>query len=490
MRYISLALAIIQGLVMVPLYLKYIPVNIYSFWLATGNVLAWLSATDPGLTAVLQQQVADAYGQKDLTRVRSLIGGGLLFCIVVLAIALIFGFTASYYLPELLNITSMEDSDLILGAFTLAIIGTALMIFSFGISAINAGLQGSIIVGLINISVMIASILVTYTLLKFGFGLMALSISLLFSGICYSLFQGIYLFTRVYKEKIGVSFSFKGMKKLAKLLSYTFISRTLGTVANNIDLIVVSRFLGPESVAILALTRRSVDMSKELINQPIAAFQPAVSHAKGEGDEQKLSEILTRLTNILIWTLFLVVGGLISFNESFVNLWVGHQFFAGKTINLIICISIIFTMLYNGLYQLCFALGDVKGSSVVIGLQSALSIPIVIVATKYFGMLGAVLATILPSLMVSIWYFPHKFARLLKLSKEDIKNIINELFLCLITILFMSYMVSFFACTSWVEFCIFVGFYSIVYATILFTLSVSFRREVRFFLNYFPRFKR
>ena len=207
LRYMAIGIAIIQGLLMVPLYLQFIPVTTYSFWLATGNILAWMSATDPGLTVVLQQQIADAYGKNDFTKVKTLIGGGLLFSVIVFVLAVIFGLIAAQYLPDWLNITSKPDNELILEAFLLAIFGTALMIFSFGLAAINAGLQGSIIVGVINNSVAIASILVTYHLLHFGFGLMALPISLVFSGVFYSFFQGMYLVIRVYKERIGITLS-------------------------------------------------------------------------------------------------------------------------------------------------------------------------------------------------------------------------------------------------------------------------------------------
>ena len=483
-------LAIIQGLVMVPIYLKYIPLHIYSFWLATGNILAWIASTDPGLTVVLQQQVADAYGKKDFTKVKRLIGGGLMFSFIVLILAVSFGVVASFNLPELLNITLMEDREILLGAFTIAIFGTSLMIFSFGIAAINAGLQGSIAVGLINMSVNITSILLTFILLKFGFGLMALSISLLFSGVCYSLFQGTYLLIRVYREKIRASFSFAGMTELARLLSYTFISRAMSTIASNIDLIIVSRFLGPESVAVLALTRKSSELSREFINQPTVAFQPAVSHAKGEGNEKKLSEVLTRLIRILIWALFLITGGLITFNESFIALWVGQQFFAGDEINLIICISLISVMIYSCLSQLCFALGDVKGTSVVMAIQSVAFILISIIGTYYFGLLGTVWAPILSFLLVSIWYFPRKFASLVKLSRRDAKNIANQTFLCIFTILLMTYVFSFFIYTSWIKFFTFSIFYCILYAAFLFILSSSFRQEISLLKRHFLPFSR
>jgi len=401
-------------------------------------------------------------------------------------VAIIFGLIAAEYLPDVLNIISKPDNELILEAFSLAVLGTALMIFSFGLSAINAGLQGSIFVGVINNSVAIGSILVTYYLLHSGFGLMALPLSLVFSGVCYSLFQGIYLFVRVYKERIGITFSVLGMRDLGKLLSYTFLSRTLTTVAHNMDLVVVAKILGPGSVAILALTRKSCDLSKELINQPTVSFQPAVSHASGAGDIKKLGEVLTRLVHMLTWLLFLVVGGLISFNEAFVHLWVGADFWAGSAVNLAICIALAFTMICSCLSQLCFSLGDVKGTSAVAGLQALLFIPLVIIGTKYFGILGAVCASLVSTLLVSVWYFPRKFKKLLNLSAQNVKSMSKQIFLGVMTIFLLTYIFSFFKYSSWLEFSLFVLSYSIAYVMILFSLSVPFRREIRVVWNFLP----
>lgn len=482
----AIGVAIIQGLVMVPLYLQFIPVNIYSFWLATGNILAWMSAIDPGLTVVLQQQIAVAYGKKDFTKVKNLIGGGLLFSAIVFVMVIIIGLIAAKYLPVWLNVTSKSDNGLIVEAFSLAVLGTALMIFSFGLAAINAGLQGSILVLVINNLVAIGSILVTYYLLHSGLGLMALPLSIVFSGVCYSLFQGIYLFVRVYNERIGVTFSFIGMLELGKLLSYTFASRMLTTVANNIDLVVVANILGPVSVAVLALTRKSCDLSKELINQPIVAFQPAVSHAVGTGDIKKLGEVLTRLVHILTWLLFLVVGGIINFNEAFVYLWVGADFFAGSIVNLAICIAFIFVMMFTCLSNLCFSLGDVKVTSAVAGLQALLFIPLVIFGAQYFGILGAVCASIVSPLLVSIFYFNRKFKKLLNLSTENTIEMSKQVFLCVMTVFLITYIFSFFKYESWLEFILFVATYIFVYLALLFSLSASLRRETRNIWNFLP----
>ena len=77
-RYTGFVMAMVQGLFMVPLYLRFIPLDVYGVWLASGNLLAWIAIMDPGFTTVLQQQISRYYGEKEISTVRALIGSGLI----------------------------------------------------------------------------------------------------------------------------------------------------------------------------------------------------------------------------------------------------------------------------------------------------------------------------------------------------------------------------------------------------------------------------
>lgn len=204
-------------------------------------------------------------------------------------------------------------------------------------------------------------------------------------------------------------------------------------------MIVASRFLGPESVAVLSLTRKAPEFSKEFVNQPSVAFMPAVSHLTGAGETDKARDVLIRLVRILLWALCFVVGGLISFNDDFVRLWVGPHLFAGKTTNLILGGTILFTLSASCLGNLCIALGNIKGNSLAGLAQSLLFIPLVIYGTKYFGLLGTVFAPLIAVFTVSAWYYSRIFSKLLKLSSGDHKNIMHEGFLTLAVMAFFNF---------------------------------------------------
>ena len=367
---------------------------------------------------------------------------------------------------------------MIVQAFCIAVVGTSLMLFSFVLSSINIGLLGSVAVGLITNGVVALSIPLTIILLHKGFGLFSLAIKLVFVGISNTLCQGIYLIWRVRSENIGLSFTFKDVFVLAKLLSYTFLWRTSGIISNNIDLIITSRFIGPETVAVLALTRKAPDFSKELVNRPSVAFLPAVSHLAGAGEIDKARKVLTRLLRILLWMLCLVIGGLIAFNDDFVRLWVGSHLFAGQSLNLIITGTLFFTVASACLSNICFALGNIKGNSLAGLAQSLLFIPLVFWGTKYFGLLGTVLAPLIAVLSVSAWYYPRSFSKLIKLSSQDSKNIMHEVFFTLIVMVLLSLGFSSGSPENWLQFVALVAMFCFLYGCLIYAVSKDFRGEI------------
>lgn len=482
-RYTNIILAFVQGLLLVPLYLNYIPVEIYGAWLASGNLLAWISTIDPGLTVVLSQQVSTFYGKGKFEELGKIIASGLILSSLVLIIALSFGFFSSFFLLDILNLSSDIDYLIILEAFKYAFIGASLMLFSFSFSAINYGLQGSLSVGLINATTTILSIILTITLLYYGYGLMAIVYSLVFSGFSLSICNFLYLLYRLYNEKIVISFSLTRLIHLSKLLSFTFFSRASGIISNNIDLLLIQRFLGPEIVTSFALSKKSIDISKELINQPVVAYQPVISNLVGMNEIDKLRKMLSRLIIILTWTTIFIIGGMISLNSEFVSLWVGESFYIGSYINLIICFSAFLMIFTQSAGYFSVSLGDIKKNSVAGALQSLLYIPLIYFGLKYFGLYGLVFAPIISMLVTTSWYYPISIQKLIKFSPNDIRIFMNQTLYSLISIMLLIIIFFFVDIKSWMEFILSIILFSIIYFSSLFYLSRIFRIEARKNIN-------
>ncbi|MDD5596349.1 MAG: lipopolysaccharide biosynthesis protein [Victivallaceae bacterium] len=477
-RYMTLALAMGSGLLMVPLYIRFIPLDVYGVWLASGNILVWIGAIDPGLTTVLQQRVGFAYGKRDFRTIRDVVGCGLIISALVSLFIILLGSIAAFYLSSLLKLPATVDVSVIVLAFFLAVVGNSLNLFSFSISAINQGLQSSLGYGLVYIIVTALALVLQIILLHRGFGILALAIGSVFCGTFYILGQSSYLIWRFTGEKIGFRFSFSRFSQMTKLLSYTFLGRAAGIVANNFDLFIVARFLGPESVAVLSLTRKAPIIARELVNQPSVAFMPAISHLAGAGEMDKAQDILMRLMRILIWALLGVLGGLIALNGDFVKLWVGAKLFAGKNINLMLCIGIFINLATYCLGSIIIALGNIKGVSIANLIQSVLFVILVIFGTEYFGLWGTIWASLISVCAVTLWYYPKSFSEIFNLTFKNWKSFIYESLLALtvMTVLIIGF--SFFEAQDWLQFLGMVILFCSIYAGSLYAVSKNFRREM------------
>lgn len=478
-RYLTILITAIIGFILVPLYLEYIDNELYGFWLATGYFLVLISSIDPGLTVVLQQQVAESYAKKNNKKIKELIGGGI-FLVGILSLIIVgLGFTLAKYIPQIVETTNDIFAKTLILNFKIATLGTALSIFSFSISAINAGLQSSIAFLLVNLITNIFSSIISVFMLYNNYGLLSISIPLLFSGIVYILGQSTYLFWKLKKTRIGLKLSIKNLKELTQLISYTFIGRFASTATSNIDSLIIVKIINPKSVVIFSISKKIVDYVKEFINQIVVAFMPALSHYYGEVGGPGMKKIILRLIYVILSLTILSYGLIITFNRFFVELWVSEEFYFGNTINFVFATSFVFLILSISMMNILTTVANFKGNSLATFFQSLLYIPIGIFGAKYYGLLGMVAAPLISVLFTSFFYYLRKFMITFKFSKSELYDIIKAVTYKLLFIYTLYIITNSLIVKSWVFLIILIFIYSLLY----FLFSYVFLKTIRFELE-------
>lgn len=450
----------------------------------------WLTAVDPGLSTILQQRVGVAYGQQDHRAIRETIFAGLLLAACATFLLLCLGYLATSFIPSWLNLSSDVDQQLLLKAFWIAVIGSCLMLLSYAITAVNQGLQSSLGIGSIYVVVHVLDILLILTLIFSGFGLMALAYSALFRGIGMLLGNAAYLGWRLVKEKIGFAFSVEKVAELFKLMPFTFVAQASGVVASNIDAFVIARFLGADAVPVLVLTRKAIDICRTIVSRPILALMPALSHLVGEQDIDKAKHLLVRLVCMMMWLLLLITSGLMSLNDDFVGLWVGESLYAGTKINVLLCAGLLLGVITLSLSNLCMSLGDIKGTSLATLVQSIIFIALVIPGTKYMGFMGVVLAPVIATMLVGLWYYPKSFLKILKINTEERNTLLNEFVRSSFPAVIVGGLFWFIKAESVIQFVVLAPLFVLVYGILLGLISSLFRAEcVQLYIKINKRFR-
>src|SRR5690554_1364845 len=482
--YVAIALTMVSGFVLPPLYLKHISAEVYGAWLATGNLLAWLSALDPGVSLALQRRIGHAYGEQKREKIGQWIGAGILVSVLICFVIIAVGLSVESVLLGLLELPADLDVGPLYSAFTMAVIATALTMASFSYGAMAYGLQGTFVIGFVQIVSTAASIGVTVFFLLMGDGVIAIAKGMLFRAICWFLGSSAYLFWRAHREKIKVSFSRKELRELLRLTGFTSLGRLGGTLINHMDSFVVTRYLGAETTVAFELTRRGPAGAKPIIQQLSGAVMPSVSNMDGEGQHKKLATVLSRMLAMMGWATGLFVAGFACLNQDFVRLWVGSEYFTGHSINLLILVGLSLAMFVAIFSNLCMALGNIEGNSVVRFIESLVFAMAVYIGVTNFGLLGVVLAPIVAKLLVSAWYYPQTFAVLVNLEPGVLVRLGKEVFKAFCVAVTLALLFSQWPIGGWFEFALAGASLTVVYMISLAAVSCNFRVEMRGFIGY------
>lgn len=473
---VGFLVSIFNGLLIIPLYLHYIPSAVYGAWLATGSILTWLTIIDPGVGSVLLQRVAFAIGKNDKTELGLAINSGIIISTVLFVLSVVLGLILSHYIGGIAKINPLYLNDII-KSFRIAIWGTAFSLLSNTFTAIILAYHKTKLHGIYFNSIMIGSSVLNIILLVMHFGIYALAYTSFFRGLfilLYALILSVYL---IKHNKVELKFRSNYFKSFSKVFAFTFSSKIFDTVASNIDLILISRYVGSATVTVLDLSRRPVKIVSGLTNNITQAILPSLPHLYGSGENEKFQATILRLWSLILWVSGFILGGFILFNFDLISNWVGQKFWVGNTNNVIMCIAVLLLTISYSLSNIAHSMGFIQSNSIISIVKNVTYLILMFFLAKNYGITGVLIAYLL-SMFVGISYFPKKILKTVKISSAGKKQLLNDSLMISIILticVFISFMTR--VKLSWIALISFSIVYTIIYFTTLFFLSSKFKSE-------------
>lgn len=415
-HYSAIVLVMVQGIVLVPLYLSRIPGALYGAWLATGQVLTWIELVDPGLSDMLRQRVAHHYGRDDAGALARSIGTGLALSVGLSVLPLTL-WPAAGLLTHFDDITQGRDTLAL--AFRIGLLSTSCSLLSYGVAAVNLGLQLPLAAGLAYTAATVLGIGVTVAALLAGVGLPSLPLGMLVRAIVLFLGNAGAAFTwcrRHLPERPG--FSRDEVRQILGLSVYTFVSRLGTTLVDRADALLAAKVLSTSATESLVLTGRALEPVRNAAVSIASALMPGLSHLTGEGDTRRVAEIATLVMRVTGWVTAVGVGSIVALNADFVGLWAeraAHRpIFGGAALTTALAAAVALSIFSAAISRLIYAVGGIRQSAGATLVEALIKLPLQIVLMRRFGLIGLPVAGIVATVTVSGWYLPRAAARLLQ----------------------------------------------------------------------------
>lgn len=478
--------SILIGVVLVPLYLKYIPRDIYGYWLATGNVLNLLTLIDPGFSGVIQQKVSLNYGKRDFRKIGeySYIGVvlGLLFALFLAVFGIIGYNNFSLFFPKLIETPYFNE---ISKSFIFALFGSILMIIYYIFGAIDYGMLSSKGIGIINVFGNFGSMISIIVMLECGYGIVALGLGAFFRGIIFLSLSVLYTLFRFNAEKITLHWNKFILKEFISLTGYNFLGKIGMSATTQVNSYITTVVLNPTATTVLKFTQTVPDFSKLFVTRLANSTAPIVPNLLGQEDYLKLKYVLSRLFYSVMYIIGLILVGFFILNHSFIKLWVGDSYYGGDLMNGLVLILLLLSVFSEVTSQIVFSLGNIKKNSLLFFIQGAIYIPMAIFFVKNYNLNGILVAGILAHLFTTAWYLPFIFSKIIHINKIQFlsffKEVFKIVFIDLLIVLILKYIIHI-DVNNWFYFCLSTLAVFMLYVSILFAISNRFRILLKHFI--------
>ena len=391
---ISFAFTIAQGIVLVPLYLHFMPTSLYGAWLATGQALGWLALADPGADMVVRQRVARAFGAGEFENIGRWIGSGLLINLSAGFAMMVFGFLLAAWIPDRFGLEP-ENVNALRTALRLGAVATSLMTWSLGLASPLQALQKPIPYCIAAIVGNVASIVAGVWLLFSGWGVASIPMSWLVRGLILMIGWALGLRHAWLSLSLG---SLRGSaaqsREIIRLSVFTLLSRVGYLFQASSDAFLAGMLLGPVVAAKLVLTEKLIETLRTFPERFGAAAQPSLAHLFGEGDPHRSRAATRRFLRSGGVMLALLLGVGVALNKTVVTAWVGAELFAGNPFSIVFAIAAWMLTATNLGYHVLFAYGEIERPAKAFVVYGLLRFALVAVFARPAGILIFPLAAI------------------------------------------------------------------------------------------------
>jgi O-antigen/teichoic acid export membrane protein len=336
---------VIVGIVVTPTVVRGLGPELYGVWVMLQQTVGYLSLSDLRPMATLKFTLGVRQHLDDVEEKRRQVGAAMVIWAVTLPILLAVGAIAVWAAPSFIR----TDPQYIWPVrFTMA-----LLVLSIALDR-ALSLPANVLRGVnldykamgLNAGTILLGGLLTVLAIWAGWGLPGVAgasvLGIVLSG-------GVrYLVARRVVSWFGMARPlWHELKDFARLSGWLFISALGWLLLFSSDFLVVGWVLGPKAAAVYAITGTVLRMSIGPLEQLLSSGSPGIVGICGRGEWDRVGKVRLEMHLVALAGITVVGVGVVTLNQAFLSLWLGEGFFGGQSLNFLLVLTTMETIIYR-----------------------------------------------------------------------------------------------------------------------------------------------
>lgn len=395
LSYVSIFISIIIALVYTPIMIRLLGQSEFGLYSLIGSLAAYFSILDLGLGNAIVRYTARNRAKGDKEFESRLNGTFLILYSIIGLLTVVVGLIAYFNIENIFGSNFTETE--IYKAKLMIIILIINFSLSFPLSVFQSYIKAYerfIVDKLISITRIIMVPLITLPMLFLGYGSVTMVIITTSVNILALLYAVYYSFRKL---KIQISFNLLEWSVLREIFGYSFfvfLAVIVDQINWNTDQFIIGIFLGTIPIAIYAIAMQFVKLYIQFSTAISNLLLPKASiMVANEASSEELTKFFTKYGRVQYIILAFILSGFILVGKPFIQLWAGDNYTNAYYILLILLIPLTIPLIQNTGISILYASNLQAFRSMVLVFIAVLNIAISIPMVKFYGGIGAAIAT-------------------------------------------------------------------------------------------------
>ncbi len=339
-RYLSIAVEIVLGLLVLPFNIRHLGASAYGLWMLAASVTAYFSVLDLGYAGALVRFVAKYRARRDAAAINEILSTLFFVFTLIGVVTYLVAALVAFHLQSLFHLSADQA---VLGRHILLIV-TSYVSLGFAFSVFGGIINGFQRYHLNNVVGALASALaalVNVVVLAAGYDLVAVvaatAVVRLLALFAYR--ANAYRVFPVLRIRLSL-FRLARLREVTGFSVFMLVLDWANKINYSVDAIVIGVFLNTAAVAVWTVAQRLAEVTQQLTNQLNDLLFPAIVDSDESRQQERLRRIFLSATRLSLATVLPVAGSLFLLAPRLIFAWVGKDFAASVRITQLLAIIV------------------------------------------------------------------------------------------------------------------------------------------------------
>lgn len=401
---INAIVMIVNGIIMVPIYFKFMSVSTYGAWLATGNVVAMLGLVESGFASVITQKLSVARSEQDDNKFILLSGANIYTALLMSLFLLLIGGVISPFIADWINVEDSIKRSITI-AYIVSLFSAAISLITSLLGAFPQVWQDTKTTGSIATFVNILGIVSLIVYMYLGFGVVSLALGYLTRAALNLIGMGIWVVLKWKRLNLSrPKFRIDEIIDLLKDCMYPFLSKVSGVVMGNSQSFIIALFINPTLAAVYDITSKIAMVSCNFVNMANSSFFALFSLTFASKNRSEINKLIQRVSVFFFTILISALLYSMVFTKPIVHYWVGLDKYGGNLLLGYIVLAMLITQLKQYYNNLLYTGGLINKSAKLDVLSMILYISVLLLLVKTVKIYAIPVASFVTGIFFIGWY--------------------------------------------------------------------------------------